>query len=183
MTSDDIPVTVEQIGAALAALGVYEGNNTPVEHVERAAQFASPDVYRLRLLNTLLGAVQGQAKLADEAEEDGEDLFTAWLEQLNGAGAGDDPVRQISFLGWQVRRVGIPLFLLANDPDTGAIVDAAAKAAEALHIMLGVIGTLEEADPAVDFVNIINQGGMLRAGRELLVTALDNTDTALDTFK
>ncbi|MFD8780899.1 DUF6245 family protein [Kitasatospora sp. NPDC059599] len=183
MTSDETPVTVEQIGAALAALGVYEGDNTPAEHAERAAQFGSPDIYRLRLLNTLLGAVQGQAKLADEAEEDGEDLFTAWLEQLRGAGTWEDSARQISFLGWQVRRVGIPLFLLANDPDTGPIVDAAAQAAEALHIMLGVIGTLEEADPTVDFVTVINQGGMLKAGRELLVTALDNTDTALETFK
>ncbi|MEU8922462.1 DUF6245 family protein [Kitasatospora sp. NPDC048545] len=105
------------------------------------------------------------------------------MEQLKGAGTWDDPARQISFLGWQVRRVGIPLFLLTNDPDTGPIVDAAAQAAEALHIMLGVIGTLEEADPTVDFVTVINQVGMLKAGRELLVTALDNTDTALDTFK
>lgn len=183
MKSDDTPVTVEQIGAALAALGVYEGDNTPAEHAERAAQSGSPDIYRLRLLNTLLGAVQGQAKLADDVHEDGEDLFTAWLEQLKGAGTWDDPARQISFLGWQVRRVGIPLFLLANDPDTGPIVEAAAQSAEALHIMLGVIGTLEEADPAVDFVTIINQGEMLKAGRELLVTALASTDTALETFK
>ncbi|MFJ3788374.1 DUF6245 family protein [Kitasatospora sp. NPDC090091] len=183
MTSNDIPVTVEQIGAALAALGAYDGDNTPAEHAARATQFSSPDIYRLHLLNTLLGKVQGQAKLADDARDDGEELFTTWLEQLKGAGTWDSPAKQVSFLGWQVRRVGIPLFLLANDPDTGPIVDAAAQAAEALHILLGVCGTFEEADPAVDFVAIINQGEMLNVSRELLASAVANTDTALETFK
>ncbi|MFB7470463.1 DUF6245 family protein [Kitasatospora sp. NPDC056184] len=183
MTSDDTAVTVEQIGAALAALGAYEGTNTPAEHAERAARFDSPEIYRLHLLNTLLGTVQAQAKLDDDVRVDGEELFTVWLEQLKGAGTWEDPAKQVSLLGWQVRRVGVPLFVLAQDPDTGPIVDASANAAEALHILLGVAGTLEEADPAVDIIPILNQGAMLLESRKLLVSALEHTDTALETFK
>jgi hypothetical protein len=55
------PVTVEQIGAALAALGLYDGSNTASEHAAEAARLGGADAYRVRLVNALLGAVQTQA--------------------------------------------------------------------------------------------------------------------------
>ncbi|MFE9636319.1 DUF6245 family protein [Streptomyces sp. NPDC006463] len=183
MKNEDIPVTVEQIGAALVALGAYDGNNTPAEHAENATQFGRSEIYRLRLLNTLLGSVQAQAKLADEVEGDGEDLFAAWFEQLKAADAWDDPVKQMAFLGWQVRRAGIPLHWIAKAPGAGPIVVAAAHAAEALHVLLGVIGAVDEANATGDVETVVAQVGVLKAARELLVAALDNADIMLDTVK
>ncbi|MFD8411075.1 DUF6245 family protein [Streptomyces sp. NPDC059650] len=181
MTSDGIPVTVEQISAALAALGVRDGDETPVGIAESIA-LGNADFHRLRLLNTLLGVVQEQAKLADEAEEDGEDLFTAWFEQLKAADAWDDAARQMAFLGWQVRRAGIPLYLIAKDPDAGAFVVAAAHAAEALHVMLGVIAVTDKANAIGDAATVLAQIVPMKAARELLVAALDNADIMLDSI-
>ncbi|MEU0934174.1 DUF6245 family protein [Embleya sp. NPDC005971] len=180
MKSAETPMTVEQIGAALAALGIYDDDNTPAEHAENAAPSAGVDAYRLRLLNTLLGAVQGQAKLADEVAGDSEELFVAWLEQIKAADAWDDAARQMAFLGWQVRRVGIPLYWIAKIPDAGPVVVSASHAAEALHVMLGVIAAVDEATATGDVETIAAQMGVVKAARELLVAALDNADIMLD---
>ncbi|MEV7356863.1 hypothetical protein [Kitasatospora sp. NPDC091276] len=43
--TDVRPVTVEQIGAALAALGLYDGANTTAEHAAEAARLGGPDAF------------------------------------------------------------------------------------------------------------------------------------------
>ncbi|MFH7600242.1 DUF6245 family protein [Streptomyces racemochromogenes] len=179
MTNEGDHVTVEQIGAALAALGLYDGDNTPAEHARNAAAFARPELYRLRLLNTLLGAVQGQTQLADEAEEDGEDLFTAWFEQLKAAGVWDAPAKQMDFLGWQVRRVGVPLYMIAQDPDAGPLVLAASRAGEATHTLLGVIAAVDAALARGDNETVTRQFGVIELARNFLADALDKTDAML----
>lgn len=47
-------------------------------------------------------------------------------------------------------RAGIPLRLIAQNPETGPIPVAAAHAAEGLHVLLGVIGTSYQAVAAGD---------------------------------
>ncbi|MDH6129777.1 DUF6245 family protein [Kitasatospora sp. GP82] len=66
------PVTVEQIGAALAALGLYDGVNNTAEREAEAARLGGPDAYPVRMVNALLGAVQTEAMLADAVELDEE---------------------------------------------------------------------------------------------------------------
>lgn len=105
------PVTVEQIGAALAALGLYDGSNTASEHAAEAARLSGADAYRVRLVNALLGAVQTQAMFADAVELDEDARHVAWREQLISAGAFDDPVVRVGFIRWQVLRAGMPLRL------------------------------------------------------------------------
>ncbi|GAA0314266.1 hypothetical protein GCM10010302_61770 [Streptomyces polychromogenes] len=173
-------MTVEQICAALAALGLYDGENTPEEHARRAAEFAGPEIYRLRLLSTLLGAVQGRTKLADEAAEDGEDLFTAWFEQLKAAGVWDEPAKQMDFLSWQVRRVGVPLYMVAQDPGAGPLVVAASRAGEFLHTVLGVIAAVDTALARGDNDTIVRQVDVIKVAREFLADALENTDRMLE---
>lgn len=173
-----MPVTVQQIAAALGALGAYEGENTPAEHAGRSAGLGA-DVYRLRLLNTLLGAVQKQAQFADETREDSEELFSAWGEQLKAAVDPEDAAKQMGFLGWQVRRAGVPLYSVAQDPEAGPGVVAASRAGEALHTLLGVIVAVDEALPKGDVDTVVRQYGVLHIAREFLVDALDNLDTLL----
>ena len=92
------PVTVEQIGTALAALGRYDGSNTAAEHRSEAARLGGAEAYWVRLVNALLGAVQTQVMLADAVELDEEARQAAWREQLISAGAFDDPVLRVGFL-------------------------------------------------------------------------------------
>jgi hypothetical protein len=131
------PVTVEQIGAALAALGLYDGSNTACEHAAEAARLGRTEAYRVRLVNARLGAVQTQAMLADAVDLDEQARYASWREQLLSAGAFDDPVVRVGFLRWEVLRAGMPLRLIAQDPETGPIPVAAAHAAEGLHVLLG----------------------------------------------
>jgi Family of unknown function (DUF6245) len=130
-------VTVEQIGAALAALGCYDGSNTAAEHAAEAARLGGAEAYRVRLVNALLGAVQTQAMLADAVDLYEQARHAAWREQLTSAGALDDPLVRVGFLRWQVLRAGTPLRLIAQNPETGPIPVAAAHAAEGLHVLLG----------------------------------------------
>jgi hypothetical protein len=176
-------VTVEQIGAALAALGCYDGSNTVGEHAAEAARLGGADAYRVRLVNALLGAAQTQAMLADAVELDEETRHAAWREQLISAGAWDDPVLRVGFLRWQVLRAGTPLRMIAQNPETGPIPVAAAHAAEGLHLLLGVIGSSYQAVAAGDVETLAAQAGSLRAAREALQMAIANTDILLDMLK
>jgi hypothetical protein len=176
-------VTVEQIGAALAALGLYEGTNTASEHAAEAACLGGTDAYRVRLVNALLGGVQTQAMLADAVELDEEARHAAWREQLISAGAFDDPAMRVGFLRWQVLRAGTPLRLIAQNPETGPIPVTAAHAAEGLHVLLGVIGSSYQAVAAGDVETLASQAGLLRAARDSLRTAIDNIDILLDMLK
>src|SRR6266478_84210 len=61
----DKPSSVTQLAAAMAALGLYHGENTPAEHAAEARRLRGENAYRVRLANALLGAAQTEAILAD----------------------------------------------------------------------------------------------------------------------
>ena len=143
----ETPATAEQLSAALAALGMYSGANTPAEHAEEAARLGGPQAYRLRLANALLGAAQTEAVLADTAATDLDDLTrrAAWEQQLVTAGAGEDEVKRIGLIQWQVLRAATPLREIAQRQATGPIPLAAAHAADGLQALLGVIAASQTA--------------------------------------
>jgi len=118
--------------------------------------------------------------LADAVELDEQTRHAAWREQLLSAGAFDDPVARAGLLRWQVLRAGMPLRLIAQHPQTGPIPVAAAHAAEGLHGLLGVIGASYQAVAVGDVETLAGQAGVLRAAREALQAAIDNTDILLD---
>jgi hypothetical protein len=51
------PASVEQLGSALVALGMYTGTNSAAEHAQESTRFGA-EHYRMRLVNALLGADQ-----------------------------------------------------------------------------------------------------------------------------
>uniref|UniRef100_UPI003F491E8A DUF6245 family protein n=1 Tax=Sphaerisporangium sp. CA-236357 TaxID=3240030 RepID=UPI003F491E8A len=171
----DQPATAEQLGAALAALGLYDGTGTTAEHAAEAARHGGEGPYRVRLANALLGAVQIEAMLAETVAAGEQDLAAAHHEQLATAGVADDPEKLVGFLRWQALRVSGPLRLIAQDPSTGPIPLAAAHAAEGLQRLLGVIGAGQV--PSVEEVK--NHVAEIEAARECLVTAIGNVDILL----
>ncbi|MBK3640122.1 DUF6245 family protein [Streptomyces sp. MBT33] len=178
------PTTVEQIAAAMAALGLYDGENTAEEHAEEAARLGGPDAYRVRMVNALLGVVQAEAAMADGVKLDEEAHHVAWEEQLKAAGAGlDDPVRRLEFIRWQVLRAGTPLRLMAQNREAGPIPLAAAHAATGLHLLLGVIAASQDAVATGDVGTLAAQAGQLEAAREALQNAMDNTNVLLNMLK
>ncbi|SFJ85364.1 hypothetical protein SAMN05216275_11353 [Streptosporangium canum] len=74
----------------MAALGLYDGTNSPEEHAEEATRLGGPEPYRMRLANALLGAVQVEAMLAESSAAGPEDLAAAHHQQLATAGVADD---------------------------------------------------------------------------------------------
>lgn len=94
MGRGEASVTVEQIAAAMAALGLYDGENTPAEHAAEAARLGRPDAYRVRMATALLGVAQADAvRIAPDVH------VAAWEEQLKASGAGlEGPVRRVEFL-------------------------------------------------------------------------------------
>jgi hypothetical protein len=81
------PATVTQRAAAMSALGLYGGANTPAEHTAEASRLGGQDTYRVRLANALLGAVQAEAVLADAITIGPEARAAACEQQLITAGA------------------------------------------------------------------------------------------------
>lgn len=137
---------VERIAAALAALGAYSGDNTAAEHAAEAARLGGADAYRVRLVNALLGVVQAQAVLADAVPLDEQARTAAWEEHLRSAGAGpEDMAARLELIRWQVLRSAAPLRQMAQNREVGPIPLAAADAAEALQVLLGVIATSQDA--------------------------------------
>uniref|UniRef100_UPI003F49790C DUF6245 family protein n=1 Tax=Streptomyces sp. CA-136453 TaxID=3240050 RepID=UPI003F49790C len=184
MGRGDAPATVEQVAAAMAAMGLYSGENTAEEHAEEAARLGGADAYRVRMVNALLGVVQAEAAMADAVRLDDEAQHKAWEEQLNAAGAGlDDPVRRLEFIRWQVLRAGTPLRLMAQNQGAGPIPLAAAHAATGLHTLLGVIAASQDAVAAGDVDTLAAQASQLQAAREALQNAIDNTDLLLNMLK
>jgi hypothetical protein len=178
------PATVEQVAAAMAALGLYSGENTPEEHVQEAARLGGADAYRVRMVNALLGVVQAEAAMADGVKLDEEAHHAAWEEQLTAAGAGvDDPVRRLEFIRWQVLRAGTPLRLMAQNHGAGPIPLAAAHAATGLHTLLGVIAASQDAVAVGDVDTLAAQAGQLQEAREALQNAIDNTDLLLNMLR
>ena len=128
---EDTPATVEQLAAAMAALGMYHGANTAVEHAAEAARLGGADAYRVRLANALLGAAQTAALPADSVPLSRDARFAAWEQQLDTVGASDDPAKRIGFVQWQGLRAGTPPRLIAQNPEAGSVPLAAAHAAAA----------------------------------------------------
>jgi hypothetical protein len=123
MGRGEAPATVEQVAAAMAALGLYSGENTPAEHAEEAARLGGADAYWVRMVNALLGVVQAEVVKAEgTAELDDDARHVAWEEQLKAAGAGlEDPARRVEFIRWQVLRAGTPLRLMAQNQGAGPV--------------------------------------------------------------
>lgn len=125
------PAAVEQLAAAMAALGFYTGTNAPGGHEDEARRLGGPEAYRLRLVNALLGAVQTEALLAETTQVTGEQRAGAYRQQLVTAGVEEDPDKLMEFLRWQVLRATGPLREIAQRPEAGPIPLAAAHAARA----------------------------------------------------
>ncbi len=174
------PSSVTQLAAAMRALGLYHGANTPAEHAAEARRLGGEDAYRVRLANALLGAAQAEALLADAIPLSPEARTTAYEQQLSTAGAADDPVKRIAFLRWQTLRVSGPLREIAQNVAAGPIPLAAAHAADGLQQLLGVIAAGQ--NPTSDDVDRL-AGPVtdeLRAAREALSNAIGNVDVLLD---
>jgi hypothetical protein len=184
MGRSEAPATVEQIAAAMAALGLYDGENTPEEHAAEAARLGGEDAYRVRMVNALLGVVQAEAAMADVVRIDPDAHVAAWEEQLKAAGAGlDDPERRVEFLRWQVLRAGTPVREMATNHEAGPIPLAAAHTATALHLLLGVIAASQDAVAQGDVETLAAQADQLQAAREALSAAVDNTELLLNMLK
>ncbi len=173
------PSSVTQLAAALCALGLYHGANTPAEHAAEALRLGGQDAYRVRLANALLGAAQTEAVLADAIPLSPEARAAAHRQQLSTAGAADDPVKRIAFLRWQTLRVSGPLREIAQNGAAGPIPLAAAHAADGLQQLLGVIAASQ--NPTPDDVDRLAGPVMdeLRAARASLSTAISNVDILL----
>ncbi|GGK94007.1 hypothetical protein Ppa06_70060 [Planomonospora parontospora subsp. parontospora] len=171
----DEPASAEQLGAALAALGLYGGSNTAAEHEAEANRLGGMVPYRMRLANALLGAVQVEAMLVEIGAADLEELAAAHRQQLATAGVDGDPERLAAFLRWQTLRVAGPLRQFAQDPSTGPIPLAAAHTAEGLQRLLGVIGAgqVPSAEAVTEHI------AELEKARACLVDAIGNVDILL----
>lgn len=164
------PATVEQLAAAMDALGFYTGSNDPSEHAAEALRLGGADVYRMRLVNALLGAVQTEAILAETIEVDGERRAAAYRQQL--VTAEEDPDKLMEFLRWQVLRATTPLREIARRPEAGPIPVAAAHAAEGLQWLLAVVAGGQQPTGA-DVDALVRN---LEAARTSLLDALANVD-------
>lgn len=178
------PASVKQVAAAMAALGAYTGSNTSAEHAAEAARLGGADAYRVRLVNALLGVVQAQAVLADAVPLDEQARDATWEEHLRSAGAGPDEVAaQLELIRWQVLRSATPLRQMAQNRQVGPIPLAAAHAAEALQVLLGVIAASQDAVATGDVTTLAAQTSQLRTAREAMSNALANTDLLLNMLR
>lgn len=166
------PATVEQLAAAMDALGLYTGSNDPGEHAGEALRLGGADAYRMRLVNALLGAVQTEAILAETIEVDGERRAAAYRQQLVTAGVEDDPDKLMEFLRWQVLRATTPLREIAQRPEAGPVPVAAAHAAEGLQWLLAVVAGGQQPT-AADVDALLHD---LDAARTSLLHAVANVD-------
>lgn len=175
----DKPSSVTQLAAAMAALGLYRGANTPAEHAAEAKRLGGESAYRVRLANALLGAAQTEAVLAEAIPISLEARAAAYEQALITAGAADSPTKRIRFLRWQTLRVGGPLREIAQNVEAGPIPLAAAHAAEGLQQLLSVIADSQNVTPD-DIERLAGPvTGQLRAARESLANAIGNIDILL----
>ena len=139
--SDDNPFSVQQLAAAMAALGMYHGDNSDLEHAKEAKRLGGKDAYQARLVNALLGVVEVDAMLADGSELSEADMRAAHQQALQSAGADESPAKLLNFLRWRTLRVGGSLREMVQDTQTGPLPLATAHAAEGLQLLLGVCAT------------------------------------------
>ncbi|OLT26597.1 hypothetical protein BJF83_20760 [Nocardiopsis sp. CNR-923] len=170
------PATVEQVAAAMAALGLYSGDNTTDEHAAEAARLGGQEAYRVRMVNSLLGSAQAQALLAETADITPDARNAAYADQVASAGADHDPVALVEFLRWQVLRAATPLREMAQDPATGPVPLAAAHAAEAIQVLLGVVSASRTAMATGDTDTLLAQTNSIDTAKEALENALTNVE-------
>ena len=172
---DDKPSTVAQLAAAMAALGLYTGENTDAEHATEAKHLGGQEAYRMLLANALLGSVEADAMLADSSGASVEQMEAAYRQALISAGVEGHPGKLLRFLRWRTLRVEGPLQEIVQDAEVGPLPLAAAHAAEGLQLLLGVCAAgqnLEMASPEEMTVD-------LKVAREALTNAVTNLDITL----
>ena len=172
---------MKQIAAAMAALGAYTGNNTSAEHAAEAARLggadADPGAPGQRPAGG--GAGPGGARRRVPLDEQARDA--ACEEHLRSAGAGPDEVAaRLELIRWQVLRSATPLRQMAQNRQVGPIPLAAAHAAQALQVLLGVIAASQDA---VEVTTLAAQTSQLRTAREAMSNALANTDLLLNMLR
>jgi hypothetical protein len=74
----DTSSSVTQVAAAMAALGLYGGANTPTERAAEARRLGGDAAYRLRLVDALLGAAQAEALVAESLPVSADDRLAAY---------------------------------------------------------------------------------------------------------
>ena len=135
----------------------------------------------MRLVNALLGVVQAQAVLADAVPLDEQARDAACEEHLRSAGAGPDEVAaRLELIRWQVLRSATPLRQMAQNRQVGPIPLAAAHAAEALQVLLGVIAASQDA---VEVTTLAAQTSQLRTAREAMSNAPASTGLLLNILR
>lgn len=181
-SSEDTPSTVQQLAAAMAALGKYAGENSDTEHSIEAEHLGGMQAYRMSLANALLGIVEIDAMLADGSGVSGEQMDAAHRQALVSAGVEDDPGKLLHFLQWRTLRVAGPLRVIAQNREVGPLPLAAAHAAEGLQRLLGVCADGQNQG----YVSPETPGRMkadLKAARESLTNARENLDVMLNILK
>lgn len=135
---NETPFTVEQLIAAMTALGMYTGKNSDNEHQTEAQSLGGMDVYQMFLANALLGMVETNAMLADSTGTATNKIMEAHRQALIAAGAEEDSWKLLQFLRWRVLRVNGSLREIAQNVEVGPLPLAAAHASEGLQLLLGV---------------------------------------------
>jgi len=171
----ETPSTAEQLAAAMAALGIYAGENTEAEHQAEAKRLGSEKYYLMMLANALLGSVEVEAMLADGSGVKVEQMDAAHRQALVTAGVEDNPNKLMNFLRWRMLRVGGPLRKIAQNREVGPLPLSAAHAAEALQLILGICASGQNQELA-DPVQMLAD---LRAARKSLSDSLANLDIML----
>ncbi|MFI5527828.1 DUF6245 family protein [Kitasatospora sp. NPDC051853] len=178
--NDGPPLTVEQMAGALVALGYFQGENTPEAHAYYAARHKNLELYRMGLLNSLLGAVQAEAMTADFAYPDDEEMQEVWPGQLISAGVAENDLLQANFIAWQLWRASFPLSVFARSGAAGPVAVAAAYSAESSNLLTTAMAAGFDAVQSGDVDSVLTaQQQMLTLARERLTTALENVDAYL----
>lgn len=171
----DTPSTITQLASAMAALGMYGGENSEAEHKAEAKRLGGEDAYRRLLVNALLGTVETEALLADSEGAPDEHVRSAHRQARISAGVEDDPKKLLELLRWQTLRIEGPLREIVQNEGIGPIPLAAAHTAEGLQLLLGICAQgqdLEHASPD-------RLTSDLKGARESLTTAIKNIDVLL----
>lgn len=142
----DEPSTIEQIVAAMVALGKYSGQNTDQEHTKEAKRLGGTNAYQARLTNALLGIVEVDAMLADGSGLSEGQMQAAHRQSLQSAGVEDQPGKLLNFLRWRALRVAGPLREMAQNEEAGPLPLAAAHAIEGLQMLLGVCASGQDLE-------------------------------------
>lgn len=100
--SEETPLTVAQLAAAMQALGFYAGENSEAEYQAEEARLGSQTYYRMMLVNALLGIVETDAVLAENSGVTAEQMLSAHQQALKSAGVADNPYKLLSFLRWRI---------------------------------------------------------------------------------